>query len=120
ILSTPSYSPLPDSKTYFFTDYRAAQFVGGGMNLIWTLNNALDVRIDPYIFQPIKEINRLDDGSFFYKNWGETKIMAAGSIIYNSPIGPVRFTTNYFPVQEKPWSVQLSFGYVIFNDRAIR
>ncbi|SFT53283.1 NTE family protein [Lishizhenia tianjinensis] len=120
ILSAPSFSPLPDAKTYFFEDYRAAQYLGGGMNFIWSLNNALDLRIDPYIFQPIKKIERSNEGNFYYASWGEPKIMAAGSIIYNSPIGPVRFTTNYFPVQEKPWSVQLSFGYVLFNDRAIR
>jgi NTE family protein len=41
-------------------------------------------------------------------------------VVYHSPVGPLRLTTNYFPEQEQPLSLQLSFGYVLFNHRAIR
>lgn len=121
ILNAPNFSPLPDAKTYFFEAYRAPQYIGGGMNLIWSLNNAIDLRVDPYIFQPIKDIQKQEDNTYSFRNWGDPKLMASGSIIYNSPLGPVRFTTNYFPVQEdNAWNVQVSFGYVIFNERATR
>lgn len=121
ILSTTAFSPLPDSKTYFLADYRAPQYLGGGTNLIFSFINGLDIRLDPFVFQPFKQIVRNDDGTFGYSElFSETTFMAAASIIYNTPIGPLRFTTNYFPNESKQFNYQLSFGYVLFNERAIR
>lgn len=121
ILSTTEFSPLPDSKTYFLADYRAPQYIGGGTNLIFSFMNGLDVRLDPFVFQPFKQIIRNDDGTFGYSElFSKTTFMAAASLIYNTPFGPLRFTTNYFPNETKQFNYQLSFGYVIFNERAIR
>lgn len=121
ILSTTAFSPLPDSKTYFLADYSAPQYLGGGTNLIFSFINGLDIRLDPFVFQPFKQIVRNDDGTFGYSElFSETTFMAAASIIYNTPIGPLRFTTNYFPNESKQFNYQLSFGYVLFNERAIR
>jgi NTE family protein len=47
-------------------------------------------------------------------------MVASSSLVYDTPIGPVRATLNYFPKQENPWFLQLSFGYVLFNERAVR
>jgi NTE family protein len=121
ILSTTAFSPLPDSKTYFLADYRAPQYLGGGTNLIFSFINGLDIRLDPFVFQPFKQIVRNDDGTFGYSElFSKTTFMAAASIIYNTPIGPLRFTANYFPNESKQFNYQLSFGYVLFNERAIR
>lgn len=121
ILSTTAFSPLPDSKTYFLADYRAPQYLGGGTNLIFNFINGLDIRLDPFVFQPFKQIVKNDDGTFGYSElFSKTTFMAAASIIYNTPIGPLRFTANYFPNESKQFNYQLSFGYVLFNERAIR
>lgn len=121
ILSTTAFTPLPDSKTYFLAEYRAPQFIGGGTNLIFSFVNGLDVRLDPFIFQPFKQIIRNENGTFGYSElFAQTTFMAVGSVIYHTPIGPLRFTTNYFPEQTKKFNFQLSFGYVLFNERAIR
>ena len=121
ILATTAFSPLPDSKTYFLADYRAPQYIGGGTNLIFSFFEGLDIRFDPFVFQPFKQIVRNADGTFGYSElFSKTTFMAAASIIYNTPIGPLRLTTNYFPNESKKFNYQLSFGYVIFNERAIR
>jgi NTE family protein len=46
--------------------------------------------------------------------------MGSGSLVFQTPIGPLRATLNYFPKQDKPFQFQLSYGYVLFNERAIR
>jgi NTE family protein len=46
--------------------------------------------------------------------------LAAGHVIYHSPVGPVRATLNYLPKYAQPFQFQLSFGYLLFNERAIR
>lgn len=121
ILATTEFSPLPDSKTLFLQEYRAPQYIGGGVNIVFSINDLVDIRIDPYFFQPFKQIVNDENGGFGYsENFEQGTFMAGGSIIFHSPIGPLRVSTNYFPQQEQPFLTQVSFGYVLFNDRAIR
>lgn len=121
ILSTTAFSPIPDSRTYFMPEYRSPQYIGLGINQIFTLKNKFDLRIDAYGYQPFIEIANNEDGTFGYnKTVGAPKFLGSASLIYFSPIGPLRATLNYFPSQNKPLTFQISFGYVIFNDRAIR
>ncbi len=121
ILSTTSFSPLPDAGTFFLEEYRAPQHAGLGTNVIFSIKKSIDIRFDGYVYQPFKQIRLNDDGTVSYSKpfKGET-YMAAGSIIYHSPFGPIRFTTNYFPKQKTPFYFQFSYGYVLFNERAIR
>jgi NTE family protein len=121
LLTMTSYSPTPDAFTYFLLEYRAPQYVGLGTNLIFSIRKKLDIRVDAYLYQPFKQIVQYADNTFGYSILfkGET-YLAAGSAIFHSPFGPVRFTVNYFPKQQDPIGIQLSYGYVIFNERAIR
>jgi len=93
-----------------------------GVNLIFSITSSIDFRVDPYLFQPFRQIVRFENGSGFgYDDlFKQGTYMAAASLIYHSPIGPIRLTSNYFPNQEKPLSLQVSFGYVLFNQRALR
>lgn len=128
LLSTTSFSPIPDANTYFLEDYRAPQHAGFGTNIIFTVRKSWDIRLDAYWYQPFKKIIKNDDGSVAYsKLFKGESYLASFSIIFQSPFGPLRFTTNYFPQQQDPisqkklpLSLQLSYGYVLFNERAIR
>lgn len=122
ILSLPAFQPIPDMQTYFLPEYRSPQFIGGGLNIIVTLWKNIDIRLDGYLYQPFKEVVINDDGTISYSKLfqGETQA-AAFSTIYHSPVGPLRFSVNYFPQQlTSPFNFQVSFGYVIFNERAVR
>ena len=89
--------------------------------LIFSITNTIDIRIDPYLFQPFRHIVRYENGGFGYDDlFKQGTYMAGASVVYHSPVGPLRLTTNYFPEQEQQLSLQLSFGYVLFNHRAIR
>lgn len=121
LLTMTAFEPLPDSRTFFMEEYRAPQYVGAGLNFIASINDLFDLRFDPYFFQPFRKLTRNDDGTFGYSDlFEEGTLMAGASLIYHSPVGPLRFSGNYFPKQSKPFVFQLSFGYVLFNDRAIR
>lgn len=121
LLNTTEFAPIPDLMGYFLPDYRSPQHAGAGANLIFTIKSNLDVRLDGYYYQPFKKLIRFEDGTFGYSNlFKGDRYLFSGSLIYHSPIGPMRFTTNYFPNQPKPFAFQLSYGYLIFNERAIR
>ena len=120
-LAMTEFSLVPDAKTYFLPEYRSPQFIGVGLNTVFTIKQKLDVRLDTYLYQPFVRIEVDDQGNQSYsKPFKGDAIMASASVIYNSFIGPVRFTTNLFPKQENPFSFQFSLGYILFNERAIR
>ncbi len=122
LLSMTSFSLVPDAETFFLPEYRSPQFVGIGINSIFTIKKNIDIRFDGFFYQPFVIIQKNNDGSPTYSKpfKGET-YMASASVIYHSFIGPVRATLNYFPKQTSaPLSFQISYGYVLFNERAIR
>ncbi len=122
LLSMTSFNILPDTYTYFLQEYRSPQFFGGGTNIIFSLPKDIDVRIDAFFYQPLVQLVKTDDGGFGYSTpfKGES-YLASASVIYHSRIGPLRATLNYFPKQvSNPLNFQISFGYVLFNERAIR
>lgn len=121
ILTMNDFSPLPDSRTLFMEEYRAPQFIGGGLNFIFNYRSILEFRIDPYFFQPIRQIILDEDNTLGYSSMFKGGVpMAGASLIFHTPFGPLRLSTNWFPKQKKQFVTQLSFGYVIFNNRSIR
>lgn len=121
VLAMTAYAPLPDMLTYFMPEFRSPQYAGIGTNLIFTIRKNFDVRFDGYYYQPFRSIIQNIDGTFGYaKPFKGESFVASGSVIFHSPVGPVRATFNYLPKQLQPYAFQISFGYVLFNQRAIR
>jgi NTE family protein len=122
LLSMTSFNITPDSYNYFLPEYRSPQFIGSGLNLILSLPKNVDFRIDAFYYQPFVQLIKNDTGGYEYsKPFKGDTYQASTSLIFHSPIGPLRATLNYFPKQIKnPLNFQISFGYVIFNERAIQ
>jgi NTE family protein len=121
LLSMPSFSIIPDMDTYFLPEYRSPQHIGAGINIVATLKKNLELRIDAYYYQPLIVLQKNIDGTFEYsKPFLGSSYIASSSLIFHSIIGPIRATVNYFPQQTKPVSLQFSYGYVLFNERAVR
>jgi NTE family protein len=121
LLNMNAFAPLPDMQTYFLKEHRSPQYVGAGVNVIFSLRKNIDFRFDGYWYQPFISITRFDDGTFGYsKPFKGESLVLSGSAIYHSPIGPIRGTLNYFPQQKNPIQLQLSYGFVLFNERAFR
>jgi len=81
----------------------------------------MELRIDAYYYQPLLILQKNNDGTIEYSQPFEgSSYIASSSLIYHSLLGPLRATVNYFPQQINPFAIQISFGYVLFNERAVR
>jgi NTE family protein len=121
LLAMTSFSPIPDAETYFLPEYRSPQYLGGGLNSVFTVKKHFDLRIDGYYYQPFVILQKNSDGTPSYsKPFKGSSFMASASFIYHSIVGPIRATVNYFPQQSKPFAFQVSYGFILFNERAIR
>lgn len=122
ILSAHSFAPIPDANLAFYDDFRSNKYFGGGLMNVFSIKDFVDIRIEAYIFQPIVRIKDENgiavDGNFFEDRFG----MGSASVVYHSPIGPLRATVSYIGSESiiNPLTFQVSFGYVLFNRKGIK
>jgi len=120
ILLAPAFSPIPESQTLFIDDYRAFQYVAGGLKLITTPVRNLDVRFEGYYFQPVLSIIKNTDNTakytapFLYHHF-----LGMGALVFHSPIGPLSIGVNYYDKNENSFSFFFHLGYTIYNKRSI-
>ncbi|MBP8822703.1 MAG: patatin-like phospholipase family protein [Flavobacteriales bacterium] len=121
LLQTPVFQPTPESRTYFLEKYRASQYLAGGARtIIAVARNKFDLRLEGYVFQPYKTLERepgnaTGEGEAISSRY----FLASGSLIYQTPLGPLWFNTSYFDGLRKPWVWSVNFGYVIFSQSAL-
>jgi len=126
LLSAPAFMPIPESKTRFLPNFRTHSYTSVGLKNVINFYKNFDLRLEAYIFQPYKEIIKIENkqranyGPAFAKRY----VIATTAMVYHSPIGPVSLAINYydrdeFDANKGIFSILFSFGYIIFNKRAL-
>ena len=120
IIRAPAFQPTPESRTYFIEGFRAPKYLAGGLRtIIAVARNKFDLRLEAYVFQPYEPIVRGVGGKpETAPGFTERSYIGSGSLIYQSPIGPVWFNLSYFDKLKEPWAWSLNFGYILFNQKA--
>lgn len=120
VMRAPVFQPTPESRTYFLESFRAQQYIAGGVRTIIAVSrNRFDLRLEGYVFQPYRAILRAaDDEPEAGLAVSDRAYLASGSLIYQSPVGPIWFNTSYIDGLPEPWAFSLNFGYVIFAQRS--
>ena len=120
IIRSPAFQPTPESRTYFMEEFRAPKYMAGGVRTIIAVSrNRFDLRLEGYVFQPYEPIVRGEGNSATTAAaFTERSYLGSGSLIYQSPVGPVWFNLSYFDKQREPWAWSLNFGYILFNQKA--
>ena len=122
-----AFAPIPESKTLFLESFRAFQYVAFGHQFIFDINNRFDLRLEGYVFQPYARLNKIEEDRFeITRNLERRFTLASSSLIYNSPVGPLSLSFNYYfnnpeipLIERQPFSLIFQFGYTIFNRRAL-
>ncbi len=119
-LDAERFNPFADSKTVYYRDYRSNEFASIGLINIVTIKDKVDFRLEGYYFQPFRSMVDNDGETEFTEPFTTRYNLASASIIYHSIVGPVRATLNFYGGQVNPVSLQVSYGYVIFNERSVK
>lgn len=120
IINAPSFSPLQDSRTLLLENFRAFNYVAGGLRNVFSLRNRLDFRLEGYLFKPLNYLFLRPDQVAF-QGADFTKIFFAGTagLVFHSPIGPVSLSVNYYDDPKHQLGVLLHAGFLIFNKHSI-
>ncbi len=117
ILNSPSFKPNTHSKTLFVPTLHADAYAGIGLMPIFNIREDLSLRTEFYYFQPFKRI--LKDPDDFIAYHGEPLqdqyVFGSTSLVYQTPVGPVSFSLNYYPKENKQLYFIFNFGYILFN-----
>ncbi|MDF2448746.1 MAG: hypothetical protein K0R26_1250 [Bacteroidota bacterium] len=120
ILSAPAFNPIPESQTLFIDDYRAHQYVAGGLKAIATPYKNFDIRFEGYLYQPVYSIIKAPNNKagystpFLYRHF-----LGMGAFVYQSPIGPLSIGVNYYDKNDNSFSFFFHFGYTIYNKKSL-
>jgi NTE family protein len=123
ILAAPAFEPVPECKTIFNPRFRAYNFAGFGLKNLFIINKNFDFRLEAYAFQPYEEILPNDDMTArLGKRFERRYFMGMAALVFQTPVGPVSLCLNYYDkaiTHVNKFSLMFSFGYLIFNPKAI-
>jgi NTE family protein len=113
----PAFQPTPDTKTIFLQGYRAYKYVTGGLKLILNIRTNLEFRLEGYVFQPYETlIKNIDLTTSLSKPFEFRNFIGMGAIVWNTPVGPMSLSANYYNTETNPLSFLFHFGFIIFNN----
>ncbi len=120
LLAAPFFEPLQETKTLFLPNFHAHNYIGGGSRNVIMIRSNLDLRLEGYIFQPIREILSTPDLKAYYgERFQKRYFIASAGAVFHSPLGPVSMFVNYYDDRKNPFSFLFHIGFIIFNRSAI-
>jgi NTE family protein len=119
VLSAPSFNPVPHSKTLYLNQFHANKYVASGIKTIFKISDPLHFRAEVYGFVPVREIDEAPNYMAVYNNpkYSSIKFMGTGAFVFQSAIGPISFSLNYYEKSQTKFFAMLNIGYILFNRR---
>ncbi len=117
-LSAPGFYPTPHSKSLFIEKFHSNNYFAGGLNTIFDLVPNLNLRLEGYAFIPLNEelpeTPEYSQPPKFIENY---YLQGMAALVYQTGVGPVCLSLNYYEKPDTQMYYLLSFGYIIFNKR---
>jgi NTE family protein len=119
VLTAPSFYPMPHSKTLYLGGFHANKYAATGLKGIVKFSDALHLRAEAYAFIPGREIIEASNHTAEYSNmqFSSVKFMGTGALVFQSAIGPISLSVNYYDKSQTRFFAMLNVGYIIFNKR---
>jgi NTE family protein len=120
-LSAPGFSPSPHSKSLFISDFHSNNYIAGGLHAVYNITSDFHFRVEGYCFLPIKEELEQDDYSVIKTDdlLGNYYWQGLAAFVYQTGIGPVSMSLNYYERSNTKLYFTLNFGYILFNKRGL-
>jgi NTE family protein len=120
IMAQPAFQPTPHSKTLLLDQYRANTYLGFGLIPVVRFTQSLSLRLSGFFFLPWQKVMQDQKGHLYYAEpFSKHSWMAEAALVWQSPIGPVSLSTNYYNKEANKFYPQLNIGYLIFKRKAL-
>ena len=117
VLSAPSFNPIPHSKTMYLSKFHANKYIASGVKTIFNISSQLHFRAEVYGFVPVREI--VEDMNYVAKynekQFSGINFMGSGAVVFQSGLGPISFSVNYYDKSQTKFFAMFNIGYILFN-----
>ena len=122
LMYASAFEPTPEMQTLFLPSFRAYSYAALGMKAIVKVYKKVEFRAEGYIFQPYKTIqNDAETGEpKFGPAFSDRSYTLSGTFVYKSILGPISLGVSFYDKLTQPFTVNLNFGFIIFNPRSLR
>jgi NTE family protein len=120
LINAPAFYPLQDSRTLLLQNFRAFNYVAGGIRNVFSLRNRIELRLEGYLFKPIDYLQQGSNQEA--KTIADLKSLYFSgmvALVMHSPIGPISLSVNYYDDKENQLGVLLHVGFLLFNKHSI-
>lgn len=119
ILEATAFQPNMLAKGLFLEHYRANQFIAVGLMPVYSFRKQIHAKLEAYAYFPVQEILRDQNNEAYLGGYFKSmKPMFNASFNLVTVAGPVSLNVGYIAEEQKPWLIQLSFGYLLFNKKS--
>lgn len=120
LVNQPAFYPLQDSRTFILKNYRAYNYIAGGIRNIFRLQKNLDLRLEGYLFKPFDGIDKGDKQTAVLKvELLKSSITASAALVLHSTVGPICLTVNYYDDERHRIGVLLHAGFLLFRNKSL-
>ncbi len=121
LLVLPEFAPIPEMTTIFQPQYRSPVYAAFGQRNVFSVFKNFDLRLEGYLMVPLQTVeqNRFREAEFD-EVFSRFYYVISGAAVYQSPIGPVSLSLNWYDNTVKPLSFSVNIGYMLFNRRALQ
>ena len=106
-------------STLFQYQYRTHSYSAIGLKTIYSFTKKLDLRVEGYIFQPYQEIIDNSKKAGYGEILSTRDFIGTITAVYNTRIGPIAASFNYYDSAANQYKFLLHFGYILFNKKAL-
>jgi NTE family protein len=116
VINAAGFYPIQDSRTLMLENFRAFNYVAGGMRHIFQVRKSIDFRLEGYLFKPIQSLRQgpVQDVTF-ESRLSDLFFAGSASLVLHSTVGPVCLSVNYYDDKQNQLGVLLHVGYLLFR-----
>jgi NTE family protein len=125
IIKYPVFLPLQDSKSIFNENLRAQRYAAGGIKAIFNVAKSLHWRNEFYLFFPYQGLASDPQFQPIYRTEFQNQyIVAASTLVYQSPLGPIALSANYYDdrvpgINVREFGMLLHVGLLLYQPQAL-
>ncbi|MEN9334840.1 MAG: hypothetical protein RLY35_2020 [Bacteroidota bacterium] len=116
IMQMAPYNAIPEASTYFMPQFRGLVYTTTGLGAVFSWKSRFDLRFEYHRMDNWKRYlsDSFNKARLEYRS--EANAQISGSIVFQTPVGPLSFQLNYLERNAQPVSALFHFGYILFND----
>jgi NTE family protein len=97
-------------------NFRAFNYISGGIRNVFTIRPKLDFRLEAYVFKPFEYLQQGSDQQVvFNSEFSAFYFAGTAGFVLHSPVGPVSLSFNYYQDDQNPFGILLHAGFLLFN-----